>query len=95
MVWHHYLTFALQLPWTLELESVGGDRPHTIIRIRELPGFIVGVEPHENLYTQLGDALSAYLAGCAAVGREPALPSFIVRPRPEREVTGSTALCLQ
>ena len=78
------------LPWTIQVERVMDERPHVVVRIAELPGFVVGVEPHENLYEELRAALDVYLEACASLGSEPTGPSFVVRRGTEY---GRTSTC--
>lgn len=91
MNWLRHITNPLLPSWTFRVERVTGDRPHIVVRIDELPGFVVGIEPGESLTDELRAALEAYLEGCAAVGAVPAPAWFAVRQErgQEHEATGS------
>lgn len=66
--------FYLSLPWTIQREERDDDGRYFVLRVVELPGFVVACEDEDELDEMFWPALRAFLESYVKHGETPPLP---------------------
>lgn len=65
----------LSLPWTIIRGEEEDDGRYLVLRIAELPGFVVAARTEAELFASYRPALEAFLASYLDEGEEPPVPA--------------------